>query len=41
MASYHQKEAEKLLADLADTGGLAELFSNYEGYNRQAPSTEP
>jgi hypothetical protein len=40
MASYHQKEAEKLLADLADTEQLAELFSSYDGYNRQPPSTD-
>ena len=38
LASYHQKEAEKLLGDLADTDELADLFSSYDGYNRQRPS---
>ena len=38
MARYHQKEAEKLLGDLADTDELADLFSSYDGYNRQRHS---
>jgi len=41
VARYHQKEAERLLADLADTEQLAELFASYDGYNRHPPSTEP
>ena len=40
-ASWHQNEAEKLLADLTDTDQLAELFASYDGYNRQLASTEP
>jgi len=41
IASYHQTEAEKLLADLADTHQLAELFGSYDAYNREPPSTGP
>jgi hypothetical protein len=41
IASHHQKEAEKLLADLADAEQLAELFGTYDEYNRQPPPTEP
>jgi hypothetical protein len=40
-ARYHLKEAEKLLADLADAEQLAELFGTYDAYNRQLPSTGP
>ena len=40
LAGYHQNEAEKLLADLADTRELAELFAVYDGYNRQPRSAD-
>jgi hypothetical protein len=35
-----ETEAERLLADLADTDELAELFAVYEGYKRQPPSAD-
>jgi hypothetical protein len=41
VASYHLREAEKLLADLADTEQLAELFAAYDDYNRQPLPAEP